>query len=311
MKRKLLIGLGLAIALLILGAWRVHPYLAVTRPSGGSAVVVEGWLPMELFQSAARIIRERGYDRIYVTGTERLFAYFLEQDVSLQVILTEARSGELLVNVSGIDGGRLVILADADTLMDRYVTGQPTDLRTHLPAGTRALRLISLHDRTLDRGTRNLFIKDLRINGNNVHGLCRELRYLHADGRITGGSPTFAEWGSEQLIEAGLSPGSLVAVPAIQVSGSRTLSNARAFSERASVDGITAVDVLSLGVHARRSRRTYQEACGTGVVVGVVSLPDPATPADGWWRSPLGIVRVLKEVFGLPASEVLHAAEVG
>jgi hypothetical protein len=309
MKRKALIGFVLLVVVLIIGAWRVHPYLSETRPSGGPDVVVEGWLPIDLYPAAAARIIQGGYTRIHVTGTERLFAYFLQQDESIQLDLPAASTGELLVNVSGIDGARFLVLADTDTLMDRLVSGTPTDLRTHLPAGKRTLTVKSLHPRELDAGTANLFVKELRINGRNAHGLCRRLRYHRADGRIGGGFPTFAEWGVEQLERAGIPADRLVAVPAWDVQGSRTLANAKAFGTYAQREGITSVDVLSLGVHARRSRGTYQKACGAGVTVGVVSLPDPATPADGWWRSSLGIVRVLKEVFGLPATEVLSATE--
>jgi hypothetical protein len=307
MKRKTwLIAAIVALLLLVLCAWRVHPYLAITEASGSRTVVVEGWLPVELIPAAAAEIWRRGYDRIYTTGTLRPFAYYLDQDEALVITLNGAVRGELMVNASGIDGARMILIANGDTIMDRLVTGSPTELFASLTRPSTRLELHSRHPRTLDSGTRNLFIKDLRINGRNMHGLPGQVQFLRASGALEPGWPTFAEAAAARLVRAGIPRQRITAVPSAQVDDSRTLANAGAFAARARQDGLDAVDVLSMGVHARRSRRTYQDACGGGVLVGVVALPDPATPANGWWRSPLGCLRVAKELVGLPASQVLN-----
>ena len=306
-RRNWLITVTAVAVLLVLGASQVHPYLAITEPSGSRTVVVEGWLPVELIPEAAREIERRGYDRIYTTGTVRPFAYYLEQDETLVVDLQAAARGEVMVNVSGIDGAQLLLIADGDTVMEHGVSGAPTELFASLTRPVRHLELHSLHPRPLDARTRNLFIKDLRINGSNVHALNGEVRFLRADGAYEPGWPTFAEAAAARLVHAGIAKGQITALPSAKVDDSRTLANAEAFGMRAKVDGLDAVDVLSMGVHARRSRRTYQDACGSGVRVGVVALPDPETPAQGWWKSPLGCIRVAKELVGLPATRVLTA----
>ena len=305
-RRTWLVAAIVALLLLVVGAWRVHPYLAITEASGSRTVVVEGWLPVELIPEAAEEIERRGYDRIYTTGTVRPFAYYLDQDEALVITLNGAVRGELMVNASGIDGARMILIANGDTIMDRLVTGSPTELFASLTKPVTQLELHSRHARTLDTGTRNMFIKDLRINGRNVHGLPGQVQFLRASGALEPGWPTFAEAAAARLVRAGLPRERITAVPSAQVDDSRTLANAVAFAARARQDGLDAVDVLSMGVHARRSRRTYQDACGGGMLVGVVALPDPATPANGWWKSPLGCLRVAKELVGLPASRVLN-----
>lgn len=304
--------IGIAALVLVAAIWwtitRLHDHLAVTAPSGARTAVVEGWMPRDRMPALVQLLKEEGYDRIYVTGTTRLFAYYLEQDQALRVDFPGPTGGELLVNASGIDGSRLLLLTANDTLMDLTLSGTPTAYRGTLPKGARSLLLRSLHPRTLEPGTKNLFVKELLLNGTNAHALASTCALIRADSTVLPAAPTFAEWGAWLLNEGGIPAERTVAVPATVNGPGRTLANARAFAARAQADGLTAVDLISLGVHARRSQRVYQDACGKGVRVGVRALEDPDTPREGWWRSSLGTVRVLKELVGIPATEVLEGS---
>jgi hypothetical protein len=302
--------LVLLVLLIATGLWwtitHLHDHLAITRPSGSRTAVVEGWLPRERIPDAVQLLLRGGYDRVYVTGTTRLFAYYLEQDQAVRVEFSGPVDGELMVNASGIDGGRLVLVSEQDTLLDITVSGTPTEYRTALPRGSRTLLLRSVHARALEPRTKNLFIKELQLNGTNVHALASTCTMQKADGSSAPAAPTFAEWGAWLLVEAGIPADRAIPVPASVVGAGRTVANARAFATRAKADGITGADLFSLGVHARRSHLVYEEACGSTVRMGVIALNDPDTPPDGWWKNRLGLVRVLKELVGIPASEVLE-----
>ncbi|MEZ4755815.1 MAG: hypothetical protein R2817_03185 [Flavobacteriales bacterium] len=304
--------IGIAALVLVAAIWwtitHLHDHLAITSPSGARTAVVEGWMPRDRMPALVQLLEEEGYDRIYVTGTTRLFAYYLEQDQALRVDFPGPTGGELLVNASGIDGSRLLLLTANDTLMDLTLSGTPTAYRGTLPKGASSLLLRSLHPRALEPGTKNLFVKELLLNGTNAHALASTCALIRADSTVLPAAPTFAEWGAWLLNEGGIPAERTVAVPATVNGIGRTLANARAFAAQAQADGLTAVDLISLGVHARRSQRVYQEACGDRVRVGVRALADPDTPREGWWRSSLGIVRVLKELVGIPATEVLEGS---
>ncbi|MCZ7636109.1 MAG: YdcF family protein [Verrucomicrobia bacterium] len=58
---------------------------------------------------------------------------------------------------------------------------------------------------------------------------------------------------------------------------------------------VTALDVVTLAPHARRSRLLYEKAFGDGVAVGVVGIEDPSFDAGRWWRSSAGVREVLGE----------------
>ena len=77
----------------------------------------------------------------------------------------------------------------------------------------------------------------------------------------------------------------------------RTLMSALAVGEWCSRRGIelSALNLVTLGPHARRSRFLYRQALGDAVAVGVIGLPDPWFDADHWWRSSEGVREVLFE----------------
>ncbi len=306
--------LGITTLALVAGIWlsteHLHEHLAITAPSGSRTAVVEGWMPRERMLALVHLLEQGGYERIYVTGTTRPFAYYLEQDQALLVDFAEPAAGELVVNASGIEGARLVLLVERDTLLNLYPSGSPTEYRCTLPPGSTSLTLASSHERRLEAATRNIFVKRLMLDGTNVHFLAANTTRSLADGARGPASPTFAEWGALSLAGAGIPTDRLVPVPASEADRGRTMANARAFAERARRDRLQAVDLISLGVHARRSQHAYQQACGAAVNVGVRSLDDPETPRNGWWKQRVGIIRVLKELAGISAVEVMDAGSM-
>ena len=77
----------------------------------------------------------------------------------------------------------------------------------------------------------------------------------------------------------------------------RTFYSALAVKEWCRRHGLPlqALNIATLGPHARRSRLLYQKAFGDEVAVGVISLDDPAYDRQRWWRSSEGVREVLFE----------------
>jgi hypothetical protein len=58
---------------------------------------------------------------------------------------------------------------------------------------------------------------------------------------------------------------------------------------------LTALNLVTTGPHARRSRLLYEMALGKAVAIGVIGLDDPSYDQRHWWRSSEGIREVLFE----------------
>lgn len=111
------------------------------------------------------------------------------------------------------------------------------------------------------------------------------------------GPAGYAEQAALYLGKQGLPADALSAVPASGRSRDRTYSSAVAVRDWARRSGqrLDAIDVVSDGPHARRSRLLYQMAFGPGVKVGVLATRSYDYDAAKWWRSSLGAKNVIEQ----------------
>lgn len=89
-------------------------------------------------------------------------------------------------------------------------------------------------------------------------------------------------------------------VPHWGVPRDRTYANATTLREwfQKNNVSVTAINVLTEGLHSRRSRLLFEKAFGPGVRVGVVAIPDRTYDAGRWWRYSEGIKAVISESAG-------------
>ena len=109
---------------------------------------------------------------------------------------------------------------------------------------------------------------------------------------------TFAELGAAILRQMGMSSNTVQAVPAPYVRRDRTYAAAIAlrnwFRQRGDVPG--AINLVSTGAHARRSRLMFEKAFGSGTRVGVMDIEDRDYDPRHWWKSSQGVRSVLDEM---------------
>jgi len=111
------------------------------------------------------------------------------------------------------------------------------------------------------------------------------------------GYQSFAEEGAATLLELGLDRRVVQPVPSTWVRKDRTYASAAALGKWMRDRGVelTAVHLITEGPHARRSRLLFQRALGTGVTVGVTSVPDREYDPEHWWQSSAGVRDVVGE----------------
>lgn len=108
---------------------------------------------------------------------------------------------------------------------------------------------------------------------------------------------TYAEEGMATLVELGLNADDVQAVPSKSVRKDRTYAEAAALGKWVRDTGavFTTVHLITEGAHARRSRLLFQRALGSGVTVGVTSIPSSDFDPEHWWRSSAGVREVIGE----------------
>ena len=70
---------------------------------------------------------------------------------------------------------------------------------------------------------------------------------------------------------------------------------------------VTAVDIVTLGPHARRTRVLYEKALGDDVEVGVIAVRDFRIDPRHWWRTSQGARSVIGEAVGYVYARLLFA----
>jgi hypothetical protein len=120
---------------------------------------------------------------------------------------------------------------------------------------------------------------------------------------------TYAERGAAVLLGLGLHPASVQAVPAAQVYRDRTFVSALALRRYLQAhQGLPkAMNVVTVGCHARRTRFLFEKALGQGTRVGVLSIPSAEYEADHWWAYSAGVRLVLGETFAFCYGKVFFS----
>lgn len=112
---------------------------------------------------------------------------------------------------------------------------------------------------------------------------------------------TTAEVAAATLRRMGIDSTAVTPIPAADtVARDRTAASARALQRWLTQvsPAPDTIDIVTLGVHARRTRMVFQRVLGDSIRVGVIAVPDPRYDASGWWRASAGVKDVLSEVVG-------------
>ncbi|MBK8500349.1 MAG: hypothetical protein IPL52_16410 [Flavobacteriales bacterium] len=277
-----------------------HPFFAVTAPSGGHVLVVEGWMHEEGLKEAAKLFRSGSYERLCLTGTVRPFAYYLGHDDTLMVRFAQPVQGELLISTAGLPraGWSLRIDSAETAFAEAKGTMQDTKIRAE---GFRSLVITASSPSPPSSGEPVVFVGALQLDGRNAHTLDCTIELKRSTGEVEAGQPTFGHQAFHVLRAAGIPQERMTVVPTWNVKSSRTLSTARDFAAYADSSGLRAFDVATLAVHARRTRNMYRKAFGTKEGIGIIAMHDRWCQRWSWWANYYGWYQMLKELVAWPA----------
>jgi uncharacterized SAM-binding protein YcdF (DUF218 family) len=160
-----------------------------------------------------------------------------------------------------------------------------------------------------DRTSGELLVVEGWINSHSVGQTASEYIAAHQGREVVVVNAVYPEgdrWESgryrseyivEGLIRQGVPKDRVHAVFCDVVRKDRTYESALAVKNWIQEQGlaVNAVDVVTLGPHARRSRLLFQKAFGQSVKVGVIALDEWSYDPARWWRYSDGVREVLFE----------------
>ncbi|MBL7963198.1 MAG: YdcF family protein [Flavobacteriales bacterium] len=293
--RGMLVMGGVNVILLLFA----HPFFAVNKPIGARTVLVEGWLEGEALKAAAHEVMQRDAQLVLTTGTYRAFRYYMNAREVMDLAFAAVPVGVPVIQVAGTLGAGFSVVNGTDTIAHGLVT---PDVQ-YYTCRSISSKQISIHswntNPAFPADVPNIFIRAFKVDGRNVNELLTTGTHTTNNGSQRPARATEAEQAADELVLAGIPQDRIVALPTQARPGQRTRTNAQRAAEELRQRGIDSVDVITLGVHARRTRALLRKAVAKDGAVGVVSLPDPECAPGTWWRSKMGWGKMLKEVLGL------------
>jgi hypothetical protein len=96
----------------------------------------------------------------------------------------------------------------------------------------------------------------------------------------------------------GMSNETVQAVPAAYVQKDRTYAAAVALQRWLHQHNAMpkAINLISVGAHARRSRLLFEKAFGSGTRIGIIAVEDRSYDPSHWWKSSQGVRSVVDEM---------------
>ena len=279
---------------LLLGA---YPFFAVNKPVHAPVLVVEGWLDRESLSRVKDLLDSSDYRHVYTTGVVRPVSYHLKNGEALEGELREPARKEITITAAGLPGERLLMAVGRDTVLDILLTGGPKAYHVALTTPSRSIHIGSPAGYG-DRDHARAWVGGMWIDGKSLHHQVRDLLLVNADGSSQRMGSTWAHQAAIKLHELGIPEDMITAKPTYGKPDGRTWTAAKNFIEFAQQEKITAIDVVTLGVHARRTRGLYRRAAHGTVDIGIISLPDRWCRPNDWWRHWYGWWKVLKEIVG-------------
>lgn len=110
-----------------------------------------------------------------------------------------------------------------------------------------------------------------------------------------------AQIAAATLLKLGLTTNEVVAVPSREWQRNRTLASALALRDYCQQNGLhpTALNLMSVGPHTRRSGLCFRRALGPDVAVGLLAVDTREYDAERWWKFSQGVKDVVGETLSV------------
>jgi hypothetical protein len=307
--------IGVALLVIIpLYIFGIHDFLSVNQRLDADALIVEGFLPDYALESAVGEFHSGKYSVVITTGIPLPAEYRMPFDGRLVYVLPDSLCslqgndpvlslrlfGTSLENVFAhfnvYVNGQLIGegMSEAQSSIFTFNTGQ-------FPECIRCLEIEFDNDAARAGEDRDLYVEEVLIGSLRLPARSPFSRYHRG---LTPGGPAFdtmlmslAEVAADQLIRAGMPAEKVIPVSTSGLMVNRTRASALSVWEKMDSGQLSfnSANVVSLGVHARRSCLLYKRRFTSDAEFGVISVRNDSYEPGNWWRSPEGRRTVVME----------------
>jgi hypothetical protein len=306
LKKKIIVGLiilvfpGLIFAILQLNKTGLANYLEKSHPVEADMLIIESWLPDSAIAMSMSEIRKDDYDFIVTTGIESseldfcmvaMNGYLIfypnfksgtgkeTGNHSIEVLAHSKMGGKYCSHFNFYVNDSLLTDFNADEEPGKYKVIWEKPL-TEIDS----LMIEFTNDYFDDQGDRNLYIKEIIIDSditipyqfNSVF----DIGLLGGNDRNINNYRSHPEIIRNKLIKYGIDSSKIVAVTGKKTNVNRTLTGALAFRDWLKTSGqqVKGINIITMGIHSRRTWLTYKRLLDRSINIGIISLPESENP---------------------------------
>ena len=296
--------------------YSLSDHLSKTEKVSANILLVEGWLPTYALNMVYNEFQINGYEHIITTGLKFNTDYYrlpengylifylknknsFSHQVSQHIIEVDAYSelgGEHSAHFNLYVNDSLIVDFFADTHKRRYPIKWEGSL-----SRIDSLMVQFTNDEVGDFGHINLFVKEIVLDNKITIPYLNNSEYdiskLDGKRRIINNFSSSAQLARVTLLSMGIDSSRVIAIPGKRAKINRTLSSALAFRDwlKTSNIDVNGINIVSLGIHARRTYITYKKILGKSYNIGIISIPDNETNNSRKKR----IIKTIRETFGI------------
>lgn len=302
MKRKFLIVFGLLVVVIGLIALfeaniaRLRGFLSETHKVDANLLIIDGWLSVTAIDMIKEEVLSQNYDLILTAGMQSSDLEFCKvpmngflifyprlqtfQDINKEdhVIEITARS-----KMGGIYSCHFNIYVNDSIIADFICDEQPRKLSARWHGSLINIDSLTVqftNDMVDENGDRDLYVKEVTIDKTIIipyqYNSVLDFGSIGGPGRIVNDYNSHPQIIRNKLFELGVDSSKVTAITIKKTIFNRTLASAVAVREwlKSSEMKVKGINIVSKGIHSRRTWLAYSRILDRACNIGIISLPD-------------------------------------
>jgi len=298
--RKWLFISAAVLVFFLMGASSIRIFLSPTkRLKDTSVLVIEGWIPDYALKEAVQEFNTHNYQRLITTGGPLVTDYrafiggklhfsipdSLHKRVSGHPLLVQAQGSY----VSGESAHFTLWVNDTVYIGETFTSNRMTTYRFPMDSCITEVKTVHIHfdnDKMTRTQDRDLFLRNITVGRTSIRynsGIMLYEQHWPDEVKNIRILPTYAENAAADLIRLGIDSSKISVVTSLPVHTHKTFHAASALKTYLLQQQVSSFNLLSVGVHTRRSWLTYQKALGNTFSIGIISVENKTYDPDYWW----------------------------
>jgi uncharacterized SAM-binding protein YcdF (DUF218 family) len=279
-------------------------WLKVDKPISSNALVCEGWLSSNYYDSVVSVFHENNYNTLLITGSKLPDGVLLSQNgkiilknFSFTPSLSDLDKKYIRIHLNGSKSAgeyaKCIIFKNNSPISDTIVVTKKTHLfYNEALKQNDSLVIQFINDKYTKYSDRNIVLKSCYIGDYTVNIHSSEVWLNYQDVYTDTDAKTYSENTAKHLIRKGIPENKIFSLSSLSSGISKTYNTASDATQWLKSKNIKSANIITIDYHSRRTLYSYKKAAPE-YPVGIIPLTNKSY--HEWFGAK---IRILKEISG-------------